>query len=85
MSGRRRSGVVRRNPQACTGSVHRRFAVQESQHDAEGGYHVIFLSHPETIDIDDEISGETYQFTQVKGCSNEKSSAKAIIGICVEI
>ena len=43
------------------------------------GYHIIFLSHPETIDVEDEITGETYQFTQVKGCSNEKSSAKAII------
>lgn len=43
------------------------------------GYHIIFLSHPETVELEDEISGEKYNFTQVKGCSNEKSSAKAII------
>lgn len=45
-------------------------------------YTVIFISHEETIEMEDEISGEEYNFVQPKGSSNEKSSLRLIRDMC---
>lgn len=42
------------------------------------GYHIIFLTHEEQIDMTDEISGEEYKFIIPKGSNNEKASARFI-------
>lgn len=42
------------------------------------GFCVVFIAHEERVDIEDEISGETYTFVQPKGTSNEKSSMRML-------
>lgn len=42
------------------------------------GYCVVFIAHEETVEKVDEITGETYQFIQPKGTSNEKSSMRLL-------
>lgn len=42
------------------------------------GYCVVFIAHEERVDIEDEISGESYTFVQPKGTSNEKSSMRML-------
>ena len=42
------------------------------------GYCVVFISHEERVEIEDEVSGETYTFVQPKGTSNEKSSMRML-------
>ncbi len=42
------------------------------------GYCVVFIAHEERVEIEDEISGETYTFVQPKGTSNEKSSMRML-------
>lgn len=42
------------------------------------GYCVIFIAHEEKIEVTDEVTGETYQFIQPKGTSNEKSSCRQV-------
>lgn len=46
------------------------------------GYCVVFISHEEKIDEIDEMTGETYQFIQPRGTSNEKSSMKMLLDLC---
>ena len=45
-------------------------------------YTVIFISHEETIDMTDEVTGEVYKFIQPKGTSNEKSSMRMLRDLC---
>ena len=45
-------------------------------------YAVIFIAHEETIDMTDEVTGETYKFIQPKGTSNEKSSMRMLRDLC---
>lgn len=42
------------------------------------GYRVIFLSHEEQIEVEDEITGEVSNFIIPKGSNNEKSTARFI-------
>ncbi len=42
------------------------------------GYCVVFIAHEERVDVEDEISGESYTFVQPKGTSNEKSSMRML-------
>ena len=42
------------------------------------GYHIIWLSHDEEVDMTDEITGNEYKFIIPKGSNNEKSSARFI-------
>ena len=46
------------------------------------GYCTVFISHEEKIDEIDEVTGETYQFIQPRGTSNEKSSMKMLLDLC---
>lgn len=46
------------------------------------GYTVIFIAHEEKVEMEDEVSGETYNFIQPKGTSNEKSSMRLIRDMC---
>lgn len=45
-------------------------------------YTVVFIAHEETIEMTDEVSGETYNFVQPKGTSNEKSSMRMLRDLC---
>lgn len=45
-------------------------------------YTVIFICHEESIDMEDEVTGETYKFLQPKGTSNEKSSMRMLRDLC---
>lgn len=42
------------------------------------GFCVVFIAHEERVEIEDEVSGETYTFVQPKGTSNEKSSMRML-------
>ena len=42
------------------------------------GYHIIFISHEEQIDVEDEITGEERKFIIPKGSNNEKASARFV-------
>lgn len=42
------------------------------------GYHVVFISHQEMIELEDEITAKPYNFIIPKGSNNEKSSARFI-------
>ena len=42
------------------------------------GYTVIFICHEETIEKEDEITHEKYNYVQPKGTSNEKSSMRML-------
>jgi len=42
------------------------------------GYRVIFISHEEIIDIEDEITGQERKFIIPKGSNNEKASARFV-------
>lgn len=42
------------------------------------GYHIIFISHEEVVEVTDEISGQDYNFIIPKGSNNEKSSARFV-------
>lgn len=42
------------------------------------GFCVVFIGHEETIEVTDEVTGETYSFIQPKGTSNEKSSCRQV-------
>ena len=42
------------------------------------GYCVVFIAHEERVDVEDEVSGESYTFVQPKGTSNEKSSMRML-------
>ncbi len=46
------------------------------------GYCVAFISHSEVVEIVDEITGETIQYTQPKGSNNPKSSLSYIKNLC---
>ena len=46
------------------------------------GYTVVFICHEETVEMTDEITGETYKFYQPKGTSNEKSSMRMLRDLC---
>ncbi len=46
------------------------------------GYCVVFIAHEEKVEMQDEISGETYTFVQPKGTSNEKSSMRMLRDLC---
>ena len=46
------------------------------------GYCVVFIAHEEKVEMQDEISGETYMFVQPKGTSNEKSSMRMLRDLC---
>lgn len=46
------------------------------------GYCVVFICHEEKVEMEDEISGETYNFIQPKGTSNEKSSMRMLRDLC---
>lgn len=46
------------------------------------GYCVVFICHEEKIEETDEITGQTYQFIQPKGTSNEKSSMRMLRDLC---
>lgn len=46
------------------------------------GYTVVFISHEEKVEMTDEVSGETYDFYQPKGTSNEKSSMRMLRDLC---
>ena len=45
-------------------------------------YTVIFISHEEVVEMEDEVSGDTYNFVQPKGSSNEKSSLRLVRDMC---
>lgn len=42
------------------------------------GFCVVFIAHEERVDVEDEVSGESYTFVQPKGTSNEKSSMRML-------
>lgn len=46
------------------------------------GYCVVFIAHEETVDETNEITGETYKFTQPKGTSSEKGSMRMLRDLC---
>lgn len=46
------------------------------------GYTVVFIAHEEKIEMIDEVTGETYEFYQPKGTSNEKGSMRMIRDLC---
>lgn len=46
------------------------------------GYCVIFIAHEEKVEMEDEVTGETYTFVQPKGTSNEKSSMRMLRDLC---
>lgn len=46
------------------------------------GYCVIFICHEEKVEMEDEVTGETYNFIQPKGTSNEKSSMRLLRDLC---
>lgn len=46
------------------------------------GYCVVFIAHEEKVEMQDEVSGETYNFVQPKGTSNEKSSMRMLRDLC---
>lgn len=46
------------------------------------GYCVIFICHEEKVEMEDEVTGETYEFIQPKGTSNEKSSMRMLRDLC---
>lgn len=46
------------------------------------GYCVVFIMHEEKVEMEDEVTGETYMFVQPKGTSNEKSSSRLIRDLC---
>lgn len=45
-------------------------------------YTVVFISHEETVEEIDKITGESYPFVQPKGSSNEKSSLRMVRDLC---
>ncbi len=45
-------------------------------------YTVVFIAHEETVEMTDEVSGDTYVFYQPKGTSNEKSSMRMLRDLC---
>ena len=42
------------------------------------GFCVVFISHEERVELEDEVTGEKYSFVQPKGTSNEKSSMRML-------
>lgn len=46
------------------------------------GYCVIFIAHEETVELEDEVTGEVFNFVQPKGTSNEKSSSRMVRDLC---
>lgn len=46
------------------------------------GYTVVFICHEEKVEMEDEVTGETYNFIQPKGTSNEKSSMRMLRDLC---
>ncbi len=46
------------------------------------GYCVVFIAHEEKVEMEDELTGETYNFIQPKGTSNEKSSMRMLRDLC---
>lgn len=42
------------------------------------GFCVVFIAHEERVELEDEVTGETYTFVQPKGTSNEKSSMRML-------
>lgn len=46
------------------------------------GYCVIFIAHEETVELDDELTGEKFNFIQPKGTSSEKGSMRMLRDLC---
>lgn len=46
------------------------------------GYTVVFVAHEEVIELEDEVTGEKYNFVQPKGTSNEKGSMRMLRDLC---
>lgn len=46
------------------------------------GYFVVFLDHEESVEKTDELTGESYMFTQPKGSGNNKSSTRFVRDMC---
>lgn len=46
------------------------------------GYCVVFICHEENVTLEDEITGEEYNFVQPKGTGNEKSSMRMLRDLC---
>lgn len=46
------------------------------------GYTVVFIDHEETVELEDELTGDKYSFTQPKGSGNIKSSTRFIRDLC---
>ena len=46
------------------------------------GYTVLFIDHEETVELEDELTGEKYNFIQPKGSGNIKSSTRFIRDLC---
>lgn len=42
------------------------------------GYHIVFITHPEVVEVIDEITNEPMPFVVPKGSNNEKSSARFV-------
>lgn len=45
-------------------------------------YTVVFIAHEEHVEETDPLTGETYEFVQPKGTSNEKSSMRMLRDLC---
>lgn len=46
------------------------------------GYFVLFIDHEETVELEDPISGNKYNFVQPKGSGNIKSSTRFVRDMC---
>lgn len=46
------------------------------------GYTCVFIAHEERVEMEDEVTGETYNFLIPKGTNNEKSSMRLLRDMC---
>lgn len=46
------------------------------------GYFVLFIDHEETVELEDPINGDKYNFVQPKGSGNIKSSTRFVRDMC---
>lgn len=46
------------------------------------GYFVVFIDHEETVELEDPVNGEKYNFVQPKGSGNIKSSTRFVRDMC---
>lgn len=46
------------------------------------GYTVVFIAHEEIVEMEDEVTGEPYNFVQPKGTGNVKSSMRMLRDLC---